>query len=220
MQNQCKRANQWLEGYHRRDELQALLIDSDARDALIEQAYRDVANGSYQLSQRPVLCKALARLYNHTAFNPLRANVHWSDDDWRVARWYCRNCYPFESAGGSSTVWAERPLVPKKWVDNVVRSLGPVYDYMSECCADAFLDAPPRSVDTLRRDRLASCGDDRAAQLLAQRRAVAEARAQGYSPTEAQLVADDQRVYNDAVAAHRRNSAKKQVSMSAMLDTR
>ena len=123
----------WVSAYTKRDELQQLLIDSEARDALIAKAYRDLANQSNQTASKPVLCKALARLYQHTAHNPLRPSPNWSDEDWKVARWYSSNCYPYESAGGS-LMWTERPLPPKSWIDNVVKTLGPIYDYQSKQC--------------------------------------------------------------------------------------
>ena len=124
----------WVSAYRKRDELQQLLIDSEARDALIRQAYENVASQSYQTEQKPVLCKALQRLYQHDAYRPMRANPNWTEEDWKVARWYCKNCYPYVSAAGSVT-WFERPLVPKSWIDNVVRTLGPIYNYMSQDCA-------------------------------------------------------------------------------------
>lgn len=125
----------WVSAYDKRDELQQLLIDSEARDALIAKAYKDLAAQSYQSESKPVLCKALARLYQHDSGRPLRANPNWSDEDWKVAKWYSKNCYPYQSAAGS-VMWYERPLVPKSWIDNVVRTLGPIYDYQSRCCME------------------------------------------------------------------------------------
>lgn len=123
----------WVSAYDKRDELQQLLIDSEARDALIARAYKDVAAQSFQTESKPVLCKALARLYQHDSHRPLRANPNWSDEDWAVARWYSKNCYPYVSPAGS-VMFYERPLPPKSWIDNVVRTLGPIYDYQSSCC--------------------------------------------------------------------------------------
>lgn len=119
--------------YRRRDEMTDLLIDSDARDALIRRAYLDVANQSYQTESKPVLCKALARLFQHDSGKPLRPHPNWDNEDWRTYRWYCKNCYPYVSAAGS-VMWYERPAIPKSWIDNVVRQLGPVYNYMGVTC--------------------------------------------------------------------------------------
>lgn len=121
----------WVSAYDKRDELQQLLIDSEARDALIAKAYRDLSNQSYQTESKPVLCKALARLYQHGAHQPLRPSPNWSDEDWKVARWYSKNCYPYVAG---NVAWTERPLTPKKWIDNVVKTLGPIYDYQSSAC--------------------------------------------------------------------------------------
>lgn len=121
----------WVSAYDKRDELQQLLIDSEARDALIAKAYRELASQSYQTESKPVLCKALARLYQHGAHQPLRPSPHWSDEDWKVARWYSSNCYPYVAG---NVAWTERPLTPKKWIDNVVKTLGPIYDYQSRAC--------------------------------------------------------------------------------------
>lgn len=143
---------EWVNQYCKRDELQQLLIDSEARDQLIAQAYRDIANQSTQIESKPVLCKALARLYQHGAHQPLKANPNWSDEDWQVAQWYCKNCAPFVTAAGSLT-FSDRPLIPKKWLDNVVQSLGPAYNFMANKCMTNACDcASPSPVQSFTAD--------------------------------------------------------------------
>lgn len=113
----------WVSSYD--DSLAELMINSEARDRLILKAYEDLANQSSQVPSRPVLCKALARLYNHTPGNRLRVNPAWDSDDWRTVRWYQKNCYPYMTAAGS-TMFYERPLPSKGAVDNILRQLGPM----------------------------------------------------------------------------------------------
>lgn len=120
----------WVQSYD--DSLQKLMVDSELRDKLIRQAYRDIANQSNQIPSKPVLCKALARLYDHGPSNPLKRPPTMDDEDYRVQRWYEKNCYPYVTASGSISFY-EKPLPRKEWVDNVVRQLGPALNYMESC---------------------------------------------------------------------------------------
>ncbi len=126
---QVQGVNQPAWRYSYDDELAALLIDSEARDALIAQAYRDAANMSSQLPSQPVLCRALARYFNHDPNHRFRPMPTWSEEDWAVARWYSSKCYPFVTAAGSTTFY-EPPLVRKEWYDNLFRQLSPALDSM------------------------------------------------------------------------------------------
>lgn len=117
----------WRDAYD--DELAKLLINGEARDRLIRQAYVDLANQSSQLPSQPLLCKALARLYHHDPTHRLRVNPSWDQEDWAVARWYAKQCYPYVTAAGS-TAFYEPPLPRKAWVDNLMQQLGPAINYM------------------------------------------------------------------------------------------
>lgn len=112
----------WRAAYD--DELAQLLINGEARDRLIRQAYIDLANQSSQLPSKPLLCKALARLYQHDPSHRMRVNPEWDQEDWAVARWYQKQCYPFVTAAGS-VAFDEPPLPRKAWVDNLMQQLGP-----------------------------------------------------------------------------------------------
>jgi hypothetical protein len=129
----------WRDSYD--DSLGKLMVDSDLRDQLIRQAYRDIANQSNQLQSKPVLCKALARLYNHGPYNRLRVPLNQDSEDAQVQKWYATNCYPYVTAAGSVPFY-EPPLPRKEWIDNIVRQLGPALQYMERDAYNSMVGCP------------------------------------------------------------------------------
>lgn len=120
----------WVSSYD--DSLHQLMIDSETRDRLIRQSYVDLANQSNQVPSKPVLCKALARLYGHSPGNPLRRPPGMDEQDYRVQRWYEKNCYPYMTPAGS-VAFFERALPRREAVDNILRQLGPMISSFG-CC--------------------------------------------------------------------------------------
>ena len=117
---------QWVDQYN--DNMSRLMVASDVRDRIIQKAYEDLANSSSQIASKPVLCKALARLYDVGPWTPLKTNVNWTDEEWRVAKWYQSNCgNPLVTASGNVSFY-NKPLLPRSAVDSLIRSLGPVFD--------------------------------------------------------------------------------------------
>lgn len=105
------------------DNLARLMVDSDVRDRIIRKAYEDLANQSSQVPSRPALCKALARLYDHSAYTPLKVNLAATEEEYRLQRWYETNCgSPFLTASGNVAFYS-RPLLRKPAVDSLIRNL-------------------------------------------------------------------------------------------------